>query len=280
MIRRIFAFTSLAVAVLLLSSRMQNVAAAPPSAAEPLGYTQTVVRAAPNISILRVTHTTTDMEPSVQCPAGYRVVGGGFKGSTTALVYSSFKKNNGWQIKAKPYSSPWSSITVYATCLQWSHSITYHTASINLNSLQSGATVSKCSAGEITIGGGQKMNDSRALIFSSVPGADYWYASALNQAGITRKLTVLAICVPEIYTNQNIVSRVVNVPAGSTKSANQGCPHPMFSVMSGGYSAESIYWRVSSFPKDDDTWRVTVRNDHTPDLRSYTIYAACFELTE
>lgn len=280
MFRRMLVFALFGLAGLGLSASVQVAGAAPPSDSEPLGYTQTLVNAAPDFAIYRVTHTTADMQPSVQCPSGYKVVGGGFKGSQYALVYHSFKKNNGWQIKAKPYSTVWPNLTVYATCLQWSHSVTYYSHSININSLQTDSTSAVCAAGEVAIGGGHKMNDARALIYVSVPNPNKWVARALNQAAITRKLTVLVICVPDIYTNQNIVSHSVNVPPGTTQSSNQVCPHPMFSVMSGGFDAEQIYWRISSFPKNDDNWRVTMRNDHTSSTIGFKVYANCFEFTE
>ncbi len=277
MLRSFFTIVMTAVFVLAWGSGSARVQAAPPADTETVSYTQKLVRAAPNFAIVRVTHTTADMQPSVQCPAGFKVVGGGFKGSIDALVYHSFKKNNGWQIKAKPYAAVWPNLTVYATCLQYARPITYHTGSVTINSLQTDSVTARCAADEVAIGGGHKVNDSRALIYTSIPTVRRWYARARNQAADARTLTVLVICVPEFYTNQNIVSHVVSVPPGTTKSANQLCPHTMFSVMSGGFDAENVYWRISSFPKNDDTWRVTMRNDHTPNMGDFTIYATCFE---
>lgn len=274
--RKIF-LTALFVFMLMAwGSIAPDVNAASPVDAQPSGNSSGAVQAAPTLAIVRVTHTTADMQPSVQCPAGYKVVGGGFKGSEVALVFSSFKKQNGWQVKAKPYASVWPNMTVYATCLQWSHSVSYIKHSLVINSLQTASTAATCSAGDTPLGGGYKVNDSRALIYANIPAVHSWSARARNQAGDSRTLTVLVVCAPEAFTNQNIVSHAATVPAGTTKSSNQVCPSTLFSVMSGGFEASQAYWRVSSFPKNDDTWRVTVRNDHTPSAISYTIYANCF----
>lgn len=279
MLRSFFVMLASAAFVLTWGSQSANLHAAPPAEFNPARYTQTLVTAAPNFSIVRVTHTTADMQPSVQCPAGYKVVGGGFDGSADALVYHSFKKHNGWKIKAKPYAAVWPNLTVYATCLQYAHSITYRRNSIVINSLQTDSIAARCAADEVAIGGGHKVNDNRALVYTSKPTVRRWYARARNQAADARRLVVLVICVPDLYANQSIASHGEQIPPSTTKSARQLCPHPMYSVMSGGFDAEDVYWRISSFPYDDNTWYVTMRNDHMPNTVNFTIYATCFEFT-
>jgi hypothetical protein len=263
--------------VLLIQAAAQTATAASPSDTQPLGDTQTLIYAGPNATVVRVNHRTTDMVPEVQCPTGYKVIGGGFKGSVNALVYHSYKKNNGWQIKAKPFSTTWPHLTVYATCIQWSHPITYHKQSIAINSLQTDGTAAACDAGQVALGGGYKMNDSRALIYSSIPGTNNWNVIARNQAAISKTLTVSVICGPAAFATQSIVSDVINVPPGTTQSNIQKCPTTDYSVTSGGFDATLIYWRISSYPKNGDVWRVTMRNDHTSDTIAFAAYANCFE---
>ncbi len=209
------------------------------------------------------------------CPSGSIVTGGGFAGSSSLLVYSSFSSTNGWKAAAKNLSASPLTLNAYAECLSNTTGTTQQVYSQTTAPASGmGHVVINCPSGRVITGGGFVSNP-HLLVFSNSATGNGWEVDVQNQSSSSQLVNAYAICLSGTSGSTQQVVNQVNVAGSSNGNSIKACPATTL-LTGGGYAGNSNLI-VFSDAATSSGWQVFAHNiSGTSQLLNS--YAVCLTL--
>jgi len=133
----------------------------------------------------------------VACPAGTVVTGGGYASSAIFTVYTSSKKDNGWEVWAKNNSGTGQLLNAYAMCLAGTSATSSEVvAQSSIAGSSTGVVRATCPSGSLLTGGGFASSTDLLVYNTSMKLDDNktWQTYAKNLSGSSKLLNSYAIC--------------------------------------------------------------------------------------
>ena len=213
--------------------------------------------------------------PTVNCPSGSVVVGGGYAVHPDVYIYAHFQQGNGWRAYGRNDAGSEKKLTVYAVCLFNSGGATtqvYQEETVPASGF--GDPIASCPAGSIVTGGGWSAPDGDMHFYNSRKSGNGWQVRGKNTSGAAKPIRAYAVCLSGTSGTTNEVGKGGSVPGNATNYVLAECTGDSLAVGGGfaGSTALTVY-NTSPRPSTDDQWIVYAKNSTGTDkpLNAYVV---------
>src|SRR3989344_875774 len=254
------------------SSATAPAAPAPSSSSTPPPSQPTMSTVSSSVSVSPLTVGST----TARCPAGTKVVAGGFHATEEAiLLRASYMVSGGWFVKATNRTTSAITINSYAQCLTGlSGTMQTLTNSTTIADSASGTINKDCPTGETVMSGGFDSMQNNLNITFSAKVDNGWRANSVQTNGSAQTLKVLT----NYYVGGVSVTQLLetaSVPAGWTWTKEKACSSGL--TMMGGF-ASSAHAFSSFFMTSNSKWKTAVFNTTSAPV-NFKAYTYCTEFS-
>ncbi len=193
-----------------------------------------------SVTAVQNSPATEEISATATCPAGSKLVGGGYRlqpTSNTQLIFvraSYPSAADAWTvIESNPQSGGEVTLTAAAICLTTSFPVT---TTIATGAASNGEGTADCPANTTLTGGGFKQDRVGANVIdasSPSPSATGWHASNISE--VPTSFTVYAMCASPTLSPAEISTATTDIPSNTEGNATAGCKTGQL-LVGGGYT--------------------------------------------